>query len=157
MLHTRLEIETAALDWKTVLVTTVTTALSKNLLNLSEKQSDTTTNYVVGHLNKSYSANMIIPLFAIFAIFIFLCKVHFLLILIYTNIDFHYTLVYKVVAGRRAQAKTLSKDYLEAWHEEWRAGQELKRKEHVAQVERQHAEHSAQDTVRNKQLLALIE
>ncbi|KAH9452199.1 hypothetical protein Pst134EA_015032 [Puccinia striiformis f. sp. tritici] len=137
MLHTRLEIETAALDWKTVLVTTVTTALSKNLLNLSEKQSDTTTNYVVGHLNKSYSANMIIPLFAIFAIFIFL--------------------FYKVVAGRRAQAKTLSKDYLEAWHEEWRAGQELKRKEHVAQVERQHAEHSAQDTVRNKQLLALIE
>ncbi|KAI9603231.1 hypothetical protein H4Q26_002549 [Puccinia striiformis f. sp. tritici PST-130] len=84
-----------------------------------------------------FYSNMIIPLFAIFAIFIFL--------------------FYKVVAGRRAQAKTLSKDYLEAWHEEWRAGQELKRKEHVAQVERQHAEHSAQDTVRNKQLLALIE
>ncbi|POW07430.1 hypothetical protein PSHT_09952 [Puccinia striiformis] len=82
MLHTRLEIETAALDWKTVLVTTVTTALSKNLPNLSEKQSDTTTNFVIGHLNRSYSANMIIPLFAIFAIFIFLCKVHFLLILI---------------------------------------------------------------------------
>ncbi|KAI7954193.1 hypothetical protein MJO28_006740 [Puccinia striiformis f. sp. tritici] len=104
MLHTRLETETAALDWNTVLVTTVTTALSKNLLKLSEKQTDTITNFVISNLNKSYSANMIIPLCAFLAILIFL--------------------VYKVVAGRRAQAKTSSKDDVEAWHEEWRAGRE---------------------------------
>ncbi|POW07425.1 hypothetical protein PSHT_09949 [Puccinia striiformis] len=63
----------------------------------------------------------------------------------------------RVRVGKPCPNPTRSKDDLEAWHEEWRAGQELKRKEHVAQVERQHAEHSAQDTFRNKQLLALIE